>query len=220
MAQQWMDRSLVIMKLPIETKLTCWQDSVTENNPSLNVKKTKEIIVNCRRRKANPQPLIINGEEVEMGSSFKFPWIMLSEDLKWERNTTAIVKKAQQRLYFLRTLQRNNLSPELLESFNHCCPASVITYCITAWPVACTGKDRKSLSWVVRSALRIIGLLLRPLDGILKASTVHAAFCRVRFILQTIFAPSGRHYQAISARTARLLNSFICRDLNNHITLL
>src|SRR4029434_8338202 len=105
-----------------------------------------------RRQKANPQPLIINGEEVERTSCFKFLGVMLSEDLKWVMNTTATVKKAQQRLYFLRILKRNNLSSELLKSFYHCCIESVLTYCITAWYVNCTDKDRKSLSQVIRSA--------------------------------------------------------------------
>ena len=79
-------------------RLTRW---CKENNLTLNVKKTKEIIVDFRCQKANPQPFIINGEEVERTSCFKFLGVMLSEDLKWKMNTTATVKKAQQRLYFL-----------------------------------------------------------------------------------------------------------------------
>ena len=70
-------------------RLTGWCKDLT-----LNVKKTKEIIVDFRRQKANPQPLIINGEEVERTSCFKFLGVMLSEDLKWKMNTTATVKKA------------------------------------------------------------------------------------------------------------------------------
>src|SRR4029434_5643119 len=50
-------------------RLTGW---CKENNLTLNVKKTKEIIVDFRRQKANPHPLIINGEEVERTSCFKF----------------------------------------------------------------------------------------------------------------------------------------------------
>ena len=84
-------------------RLTGW---CKQNNLTLNVKKTKEIIVDFRWQKANPQPLIINGEEVERTSCFKFLGVMLSEDLKWVSNTTATIKKAQQRLYFLRILKQ------------------------------------------------------------------------------------------------------------------
>ncbi|KAL7846639.1 hypothetical protein SRHO_G00216190 [Serrasalmus rhombeus] len=33
----------------------------------------------------------------------------IAEDLSWTTNTTALVKKAQQRFYFLRILRKNNL---------------------------------------------------------------------------------------------------------------
>ena len=118
--------------------------------------------------KEDPQPLIINGEEVEKVSCFKFLGIMISEDLKWEINTTAMVKKAQQRLYFLQILKKSNLSAELLKIFYQCSIESVITYCMTAWYANCTGKDRKSLNRIIRSAEKIIGLPLHPLDDIFK----------------------------------------------------
>ena len=207
-------------------------DRLTErcqkNNLTLNVRKTKEIIVDFRRQKANPQPLIINGEEVERTSCFKFLGVMLSEDLKWVMNTTATVRKAQQRLYFLRILRKNNLSPELLKTFYHCCIESVITYCITAWYVNCTEKDRKSLSRVIRSAERIVGLPLPPLDDIFRTRCLRRA-CGIlkdeTHPANHLFTllPSGRRYRATTARTSRLQNSFIPRaitELNNHTTLL
>lgn len=49
---------------------------------------------------------------------FKFLEIKLSEDPEWDRNTT-IVKKAQQCLFFLQILKKNNLSPELLLPLLH-----------------------------------------------------------------------------------------------------
>jgi len=110
----------------------------------MNVKKTKEIIVDFRRCKEVPRPLIMNGEEVEKVSRFTFLGIMISEDLKWEINTTHMVKKAQQRLYFLRLLKNNNLSAELLKTFYQCSIESVLTYCMTAWYANCIEKDRKS----------------------------------------------------------------------------
>lgn len=76
----------------------------TDNNLSLNIKKTKELVIDFRRHRKELQPLEIKREEVERVSSFKFLGIHVSEDLKWTVNTAALVKKAQQRLYFLRTL--------------------------------------------------------------------------------------------------------------------
>ncbi|XP_073669588.1 uncharacterized protein [Paramisgurnus dabryanus] len=205
-------------------RLTGW---CKNNNLTMNVKKTKEMIVDFRRCKESPQPLIINGEEVEKVSCFKFLGILISEDLKWEMNTIAIVKKAQQRLYFLRTLKRNNLSAELLKVFYQCAIESVITYGMTAWYANSTGKDRKSLDRVIRSAEKIIGLPLHRLDDIYTIRCLR----RAHNILQDethpskhLFSllPSGRRYRALRARTSRLQNSFIPRaitELNNHVPL-
>ena len=70
-----------------------------------------------RGRSRTHTPIHINGETVERVSSFKFLGIHISENLSWTINTTAIVKKAQQWLYFLRTLRKANLSPQHLRSF-------------------------------------------------------------------------------------------------------
>ena len=55
--------------------------------------------------------------EVERVTSFKFLGLHISEDLGWTVNTTHIIKKAQQHLFFLRTLRRNKLPPLLLKNF-------------------------------------------------------------------------------------------------------
>lgn len=97
-------------------------------------------------------PLIINGEEVKKVSCFKFLGILITGDLKCEANTTAIVKKAQQWLYFIRKQIKCNLSAELFKNFYQCSIESVITYCITEWYANCLVKDKMSPSWVIRSA--------------------------------------------------------------------
>jgi len=51
-------------------------------------------------------PLHINGERVERVASYKYLGTHILENSSWTTNTTAIVKKAQQWLYFLCTLSR------------------------------------------------------------------------------------------------------------------
>ncbi len=77
-----------------------------DNNLSLNVEKTKEIVVDFRRVHTQHAPLTINGATVERASSTKFLGVHITEDLSWTNNTAALAKKAQQRLYFLRKLRR------------------------------------------------------------------------------------------------------------------
>lgn len=97
-------------------RLTDW---CTDNNRTLNIKKTKEIIIDFHKEHEDHAPLIIKGQEVEQVTSFKFLGTYITEDLTWSLNST-LVRKVQQRLYFLRTLMKNHLPAELLRAFYLC----------------------------------------------------------------------------------------------------
>ncbi len=69
------------------------------NNLSLNVEKTKEVVVDFRRRNSTDHPpLTIDSSTVERVSSTKFLGVHITEDLTWTTNTMSLSKKAQQRL--------------------------------------------------------------------------------------------------------------------------
>ncbi len=74
-------------------RLTSWcQDSL-----SLNVSKTKELIVDFRKRQQRPYtPLMISGTPVERVSSFKYLGVNISEDPTWTVHIQTQVKKARQ----------------------------------------------------------------------------------------------------------------------------
>ncbi|KAI3363482.1 hypothetical protein L3Q82_012093 [Scortum barcoo] len=95
--------------------LTSW---CQDNNLHLNVSKTKELIVDFRRRQREEHaPLSINGTTVERVSSFRFLGVHISEDLTWTHHTDFITKSARQRLFFLRRLRRLNMDSRILCSF-------------------------------------------------------------------------------------------------------
>ncbi|KAI4884806.1 hypothetical protein NFI96_003751, partial [Prochilodus magdalenae] len=87
--------------------LTHW---CRENNLSLNVNKTKELIVDFRTQERVHNPLTINGATVERVS--RVILIDITEDITWTEHTTRVVKKAQQRLFFLRWLMRFDMNPQ------------------------------------------------------------------------------------------------------------
>ncbi len=69
---------------------------------SLNVSKTKELIVAFRKRQQRPYtPPMISGTPVERVSSFKYLGVNISEDLTWTAHIQTQIKKARQRLYHL-----------------------------------------------------------------------------------------------------------------------
>ncbi|KAK3561749.1 hypothetical protein QTP86_013315 [Hemibagrus guttatus] len=78
-------------------RLTAW---CRANNLSLNVDKTKEMVVDFRRAQSDHSPLFIDGSPVEIVKSTKFLGVHLVKNFTWSLNTSSISKKAQQRLYF------------------------------------------------------------------------------------------------------------------------
>ena len=52
-----------------------------DNNLSLNVNKTKEIVIDFRKRKGEHAPVYINGDEVERVESFKFLGVQITNNL-------------------------------------------------------------------------------------------------------------------------------------------
>ncbi|KAI4888337.1 hypothetical protein NFI96_027462, partial [Prochilodus magdalenae] len=137
--------------------LTHW---CRENNLSLNVNKTKELIVDFRKQERVHTPITINGAAVERVSSFKFLGVHITEELTWTEHTTRVGKKAQQRLFFLRRLKRFGMDPRILRTFYTCTVESILTGSITTWYGSCTAIERKALQRVVQAAQYITGVQL------------------------------------------------------------
>ncbi|KAI5109316.1 gastrula zinc finger protein XlCGF28.1-like [Silurus meridionalis] len=130
-------------------RLTAWCGA---NNLSLSVDKTKEMVVDFRRAQSEHSPLIIDGSSVEIVKSTKFLGVHLAENFTWSLNTSSIIKKAQQHLYFLRRLRKAHLPPPILTMFYRGIIESILSSCITAWFGNCSVSDRKTLQWIVRTA--------------------------------------------------------------------
>ncbi len=145
-------------------RLTSWcQDHCL----SLNVSKTKELIVDFRKRQQRPYtPLMISGTPVGRVSSFKYLGVNISEDLTWTTHIQTQVKKARQRLYHLRQLNTFRVSPAILKTFYSGAIECVLTQCISVWYGNSLNQDCKALQIVVRLAERISGSALPSLQDI------------------------------------------------------
>ncbi len=64
--------------------LTKW---CQENHLSLNIDKTKELVVDFRRQSREHTPITIDKTPVERVNSFKFLGVHITEDLTWSCNT-------------------------------------------------------------------------------------------------------------------------------------
>ncbi|KAK3514074.1 hypothetical protein QTP70_003224 [Hemibagrus guttatus] len=153
-------------------RLTAWCKA---NNLSLNVEKTKELVVDFRRAQSDHSPLDVNGSNVEIVKSTKFLGVHLAEDLIWSLNTNSITKKAQKHLYFLRRLRKPHLPPPILTTFNRGSIESILSSCITAWFGNCTVSDRKTLQQILRTAEKIIGVSLPSITDIYSKRCIQKA---------------------------------------------
>ena len=194
-----------------------------DNNLTLNKDKTKEMIVDLRKKRSPHRPLFIGELEVERVSSFKYLGVHISDDLTWTLNTTQLVKKAQQRLYFLRRLRKFGMSPEILRNFYSCIVESILTGCIAVCYGSTSALDRRRLQRVVKTAERIIRTPLPSLQSIYhcrvhrRAATILKDPTHPQHGLFTLL-PSGRRYRSMKSKTSRLKNSFFptaLRLLNN-----
>ncbi len=145
--------------------------------------------------------------------SFRFLGTTISKNLKRDNHIESIVKKAQQRLYFLRPLKKFNLPKELLIQFYSAITESVLCTSITAWFSSATKSALRRLQRVIRTAKRIIGTTLPTLQW-LYLSRVSKRAGNITLdpshLAHSIFEllPSGRCYRALSTRTTRHRNSF------------
>ena len=163
------------------------------------------------------RPLFICGLEVEPTDeqwqmSSPFLGVYISDDYTCTLNTTQLVKKAQQWLYFLRRLRKSGMSPRILSNFYGCIIESILTSCITLWYGRTIAMDRKRLQRVVKAAERST-IHHYPLQDIYHCR-VHRRACSIVEDLthpqHRLFTPlpSGRRYRSVKCRMSRLRNSF------------
>ncbi len=177
------------------------------NNLELNTLKTVVMIVDFRRNPPALPPLTNMNSSVTAVESFRF----LAPHLKWETHIDFIVKKAQQRLYFLRQLRKFNLQQELLKQFYSAIIKSILCTSITVWFSSATKSDLRRLRRVVRAAA--VGTPLTTLQE-LHSSRVSKRAGKITLDpshpANSLFEllPSGRRYRVLCTRTTRHRNSF------------
>ena len=223
------DNSVKIIKFSDDTTVegliknndeTCYREEVgklvvwcQDNNLELNVSKTKEIVVDFRTNPPVLTPLTINNEDVEQVDSFKFLGTTISKDLKWSCHITNSVKKARQRLFFLRTLNKFKVGHRILSTFYRSVIESVLTFSITVWFGSASAKDINDLNKVIKTASRIIGSDLPSLTEIHEKRVIRRAINTFRdtehpanYLLQPL--PSNKRLRSIQTKSARFMNSF------------
>ena len=127
------------------------------NYLSLNVSKTKDMIIDFGRPKKEFEEIIINGSKVEQVGNYKYLGTVIGERLEWTMNTSATCNKAWKRMYYLRKLKEFNINPAIMRLFYDSVVTSVLMFNAVAWFNNISLELKKKLEKVSKSADRIIG---------------------------------------------------------------
>ena len=80
----------------------------------LNTGKTKTILFNTAKNWDFLPEIQVDGQNLEVVEDYKLLGVMISSDLKWDKNTEHITKKAYNRLWMIRRLKNLGLKTESL----------------------------------------------------------------------------------------------------------
>ncbi|KAI4885338.1 hypothetical protein NFI96_001847 [Prochilodus magdalenae] len=142
------------------------------NHLQLNVTKTKELVVDLRRDKAQVTPISIKGVSVDTLEDFKYLGVHIDNKLDWAKNTDALYKKGQSRLYFLRRLRSFNICRTMLRIFYESVVASAILYAVACWGSRLRVADANRLNKLIRKASDVVGVELDSLMAVSERRTL------------------------------------------------
>ena len=198
-------------------------DWCDDNYLHLNVDKTKEMIIDFRRNRAAPTPIIIKGAEIQQVETYKYLGVVVDNKLNWTHNTDAIMKKLNSRMHCLRKLNSFHVCPQLLSVFYSSVISSVLSFGLTCWGGNLTKRDTGRLNKVIRKAGGIIGRTQDDLDTLYDRRTTK----KLTVILNDKTHPLRRDFDSLKQdrsnrfrlpviKTNRYSNSFIPSVIRKH----
>jgi hypothetical protein len=190
-------------------------DWCSDNCLTLNVKKTKEMIFDFRRKQGEHVNIVINNEQVEKVDSYKYLGTIIDSKLDFTENTLRICNKANKRLFFLRKLKEFHVDPTIIRMFYESVIRSVVNFCLVCWFGNLSGVNKILLTRIDKAACKIIGdKEYCCLEDIYRSNVTKTAdkiksqdgnFLKENFI----YLRSGIRLCSVNSRTNRYRNSFI-----------
>ena len=170
--------------------------------------------IDFRRHGCCQEETIIHNQKVEIVSKYSYLGTIFDDKLKWDSNTEAIVKKGQQRLYFLRKLNSFNVDRKILSLFYKTFIESILTFSFICWMKNLSVKNRNSLDRIVTVCSKIIGEPQRSLSQFYNQQVSRKArsisLCQHHILSsEFVLLPSGRRFKLPACRSNRHKLSFI-----------
>ena len=122
----------------------------------INQKKTKNVIFNFTKKYQFSTQFEIEGEELETVQEAKLLGTIVTNNLKWDRNTEFIVKKANKRMELLRKISGFGANWEDLKNIYILYVRSLLEQSCTVWHSGLTLENNEDLERIQKCALKII----------------------------------------------------------------
>ena len=128
----------------------------SDNWMKLNAKKCKEMRTCYLRETPQLTQLQVDGQALELVSSYKVLGLTIQNNLKWNEHISAVITKASKRLHILRVLRRGGVPSDDLYAIYVALIRSILEYCCAVWHHALPSYLSDKLERVQKRALKII----------------------------------------------------------------
>ena len=133
----------------------------------LNVSKTKEIIIDFRKKALEHQNVEIDGQIVEKVECYKYLGVTVNEKLNWTPHLQTIISKINQRMFFVRKLNSFNIDKTIISLFYQSVIQSLVSFCICIWGGNAIVKDIKNITSIIHQVNKITEIEHLSFDQIL-----------------------------------------------------
>ena len=127
-----------------------------ENKCILNQKKTQVMIFNFNEKYQFSTRLSLNNENLEVVNRAKILGLIITDDLKWDENTSYLVKKAYSRMQLLRKVSSFTRNTEDLRKIYILYIRSILEQSCVVWHSSLTEENKENLERVQKAAVRLI----------------------------------------------------------------
>ena len=138
------------------SELTQLQEWSATNNMRLNLQKCSTMDVCFCRNQVGWVVLTLQDASLQRSETLKLLGVFIQSDLKWNTHVQYMVKRANSRLYVLRTLKHHSLSVQDLIVVYTSFIRPVVEYAVPVWSGGLTKQQVKTIEQVQKRALRII----------------------------------------------------------------
>ena len=131
-------------------------DWTEKNLMKLNEKKTKQVIFNFNKDKQFITDIKLKGESLEIVDEVKLLGVVINNNLKWDKNTSYLVKKANKKMRMLHIAAKFTRNRDHLIQIYKTFIRSNLEFSSNVWHSSLTKENRQDLERVQKAALKVI----------------------------------------------------------------